>query len=571
MRFLPASTGFLLAFSLLAAAPQTAAAADNLCDTLSGAQPISTYVQKVLERADQGMSYAEQGESGITESFYGLEENAGTAVLEGMDTQRRVTIALQNLTERSACLRYDSILISCKIEEVRKKLNEELEGGDPSSATVMKLQELLLFLFDRDRHLIAGANDPWYADPDWGRMYAFDQPNPGYCCRTNEEGLACEATEYAECEPGTFWKTESDCEQECGVTSFPVEDPRICPYDSDLAMPTEGGYGCDDTVMPDTETFADEKEAMKALKEAVERLRQRAMDTSSDASSSAQSFSSRATRPPKITGCASDFGYCQGETALTCSGNNDCETGACIFQKGTCLNDPNKQCTEDAECTKEEDNEDDLASVCILPPTSPPATVIRRGPFNLGPDQLRLLTSYVRWNSRIGASRPFPSTFSETREEDPDASEDEYVDPLDYLMSQSDRAKIRNFGARLAADQARLIPLVETSDRLANMLMPLRRATASFSIVASAKEGIRLLVREFASFLHRTCLTDPCQTDLERVWTIANTDECFPYADGSYLEDDCTEAGQSRAQKCADKAGISIEVSACSSSSSGGF
>ena len=92
--------------------------------------------------------------------------------------------------------------------------------------------------------------------------------------------------------------------------------------------------------------------------------------------------------------------------------------------------------------------------------------------------------------------------------------------------------------------------------------MPLRKAVAEFSTIAAAKDGVREVVRRFADLLHHSCGTDPCQTDLERVWSMANTDECFAYADGTYLQDDC-ENGVSRAQICADAAGVTIAVPAC--------
>ncbi len=573
MRFAHSFAGTALTMATLAFAPSAAAQA-TICDSLSGAKPLSPYVQKVLDRADQGLSNAESGTGEGNPSIFGLSENAGTAVLSGMDTQRRITDAVRNLTERSACLRYDSLLISCKIEEARTKLNDELAKDDPSSDTLLMLQELILFLFDRERHLEVGATDPWYADPDWGRVYAFDPTTGGYCCQTSDDGVSCEQEEYADCLPGTYWKTQDDCEQECGVTTFPQEDPRVCPYYSDYAMPTEGQYGCDETVMPSTETFSDEKDALTELRAAVETLRQQASSAAlSSESSSLSSILGQSMRPPALSGCASDFGFCSDETALACASNGDCTSGSCLFQKGTCLNNPATSCTKDAECSdvgSQSSEEEPLASVCLLPPTSPPATIIRRGPFSLMPDQFRLLSDFFAWNARVGANRPFSSTFTETREDETNAADDEFVDPMVYLVTEADRSNFRAIGASLAADQARYIPLVETSDRLQDMLMPLRTATAEFSRLASAKNGLRKLVREFASFLHRTCLTDPCQTDLERVWTIANTDECFPYANGEYLTDDCTDAAQSRAQKCAEKAGISIEVQSCPSSSSSG-
>lgn len=568
--------GIALAVAGVVLAP-AASAQTTICDALSGAEPLSPYAQKVLDRADQGLANAESGTGEGNPSIFGLAENAGTAVLAGMDSQRRITDAVRNFTERSACLRYDSLLISCKIEEVREKLNDEIANEDRSSDTLLMLQELILFLFDRERHLEAGATDPWYADPDWGRVYAFDPTGSGFCCQTGDDGLSCEQGEYADCLPGTYWKTEDDCEQECGVTSFPEEDPRICPYYSDYAMPTEGQYGCDETVMPSAETFGDEKDALTELRAAVEQLRQQASSNAQSFDSSSLSSLAGASnalpRPPALSGCASDFGYCSDETALTCASSSDCLSGSCLFQKGTCLNSPTTRCTKDAECSdvgSQSSDDEGLASVCLLPPTSPPASVIRRGPFSLVPDQFRLLSDFAAWNARVGANRPFSSTFTETREDETNADEEAFVDPVVYLVTEADRSNFRAIGASLAADQARYIPLVETSDRLQQMLLPLRQATTKFSLLASAKNGLRKFVREFASFLHRTCLTDPCQTDLERVWTIANTDECFPYANGEYLEDDCTEAAQSRAKKCADEAGISIEVQSCPSSSSSG-
>ncbi len=557
--------GVLATTAFLVPLPAAAQAA-KLCDGLRGATALSPYVQKVLERADAGLSFAQQGndDGGDIELYwYSLVENAGATVLQGMDTERRITGAIQDLIDRSACLRYDALLISCKIEEVRKALNTATSKGigAPSAEKSFKLQELLLFLFNRDRYLSAGALDPWYADPDWGRVYAFDAPTPGFCCRSGDNGLACETSDFLECNPGTFWKTADDCAYECEVAEFPDQDPRLCPYDSDYAMPTEGGYGCDETVMPSVGLLADEKDSLTKLRAAVEKLRSDAFGSSSSA----------ASRPPALVGCASTFGHCSDGTNRACQTSGDCETGAsCVFQKGTCLNEPSVQCREDRDCPDvptgtTEDGETAQASICVLPPVSPPATVIRRGPFSLIPDQLRLVEAFIQWNRRVGASRPFRSDLAAEREGG--QADDEFVDPFQFLTDQNDRSIARQAGADEGTLQGRLMPLSDASDQLQAMLKPLREAIADFSELAAGADGVRKFVRAFSSYLLRNCLDDPCQTDLERVWTIANTDECFPYADGSYLEDDCTEASQSRAQKCADAAGIMVQVPACSSSS----
>ncbi len=543
----------LIGPALLALLLATSAHAQQspLCDQLQDAPALSPYVQQVLERADRGLNYiAESGAGTGDPSLYWrvLVENAGAAVISGMDTSRRITVAMQDLTSRSACLRYDAILLSCKIEQVRTRLNEQLSlavSPSPNTATVFQLQELLIFLFDRDRHLAAGATDPWYADPDWGRVFAFDPPAPGFCCRTGDDGLSCESLDEAECNPGTFWSTEADCEQACGVTSFPGEDPRVCPYHSDYGYPTEGGYGCDETIMPDAAIVADEKTALTELRAAVERLRQEAgADPAPD-------------RAPALIGCASEFGHCNDNGAQTCRTDSDCDDVACVYQRGTCLNDPSVSCTLDADCTVDDG---ELAAVCLLPPVSPPAAVIRRGPFNLQPDDLRLTRAFMNWSIRVGASRPFGSAGAEPR--DQAGGDQVYVDPIDFILNQNNRSYFRQAAANFATGQARFAPLTETSNALQRMLMPLREAVAELSTLASAKEGIRRFVRRFADLLHHSCATDPCQTDLERIWSMANTDECFAYADGTYLEDDCAN-GESRAQKCADAAGVAINVPAC--------
>ncbi len=565
----PRTTAGLLLATLLAA--PLSAQASTLCDDLDGVTAVSPYVQQVLDRARSGLSYAQsapQDEADDPSGYWlSLATEAGATVLTGVDTQRRITTAVQDLTEISSCLRFDQMLLSCEIEKVRSALNDELsltKTPNPNSTTVFELQELLLFLFDRDRHLRAGALDPWYADPDWGRTYSFDSPQPGFCCRSNEDGLSCEADDFVKCDPGDFWKTSDDCEQSCGITAFPKTDPRVCPYDSDYSAVMEGGYGCDLSVLSAHLAgtgMSDERNALQQLSDAVDRLRQQAaLDggvTASSASSHAQA----------LTGCASTFGHCSDDAATTCKTDSDCiDGGSCVYQQGSCLNNPTRSCTLDSDCTNASgaSSSEGQASVCLLPPTSPPPTVIRRGPFSLNPDQLRLLARYMSWNTRVGANRPFGAAVTDPREED--ASSSAFVDPVDYLLNQGARAYFRTVGADLGALQARLEPLVEPSDRLSTLLLPLRSVVATFSTLASQPEGLRKLDREFSYYLRRSCLGDACETDLERTWSIANAQACFPYADGTYLNDAC-QAGDSIAQQCASAAGIDIEVPECSSSS----
>lgn len=51
-------------------------------------------------------------------------------------------------------------------------------------------------------------------------------------------------------------------------------------------------------------------------------------------------------------------------------------------------------------------------------------------------------------------------------------------------------------------------------------------------------KGLRSFVRDYAYFLRRSCIARPCNARLERVLKMVFKDECFPYTNGEFVNDD---------------------------------
>jgi hypothetical protein len=190
----------LLGFSLLLiAAPQAEAAPG-----------ISTYTQKVLERADKGVAYALTGNAATDFAIYYFSwvRSVGSTIVALLDTKLRVVETKRDLLEHTACLSADLFLLQSKIEEVRQKLKEAIDQKNIIAIT--RLESLVEWLNERIDILLQGSKDPTMKDESWNERRLFDEDKP--------------------------------------------QKEMLCPYDADYSPPSVAGYGCDTETMSEALT-----------------------------------------------------------------------------------------------------------------------------------------------------------------------------------------------------------------------------------------------------------------------------------------------------------------------------
>ncbi len=196
-----------------------------------GFTPISShYTARVIERAETGISLAESSSTSTLDflSLYFDWLNEVTRfIAEIVDTDLRITQENYSLREHTPCLFLDLAIIESEMEKVRCILsNEALDVDWVKAGQVMELESVLLFLNERYRNLIAGANDPSYVDTGWQVRNSFDPEGEG-----------------------------------------DLGEPPMCPFHSNYLPPTVHGYGCDTEVLGqyDVTPVEEENDALQEL------------------------------------------------------------------------------------------------------------------------------------------------------------------------------------------------------------------------------------------------------------------------------------------------------------------
>jgi hypothetical protein len=545
--------------------PLPALARSETCASLEGLTPVSSYVARVLERAERGLAHAA---SAPAASSFDLERpqwvsTIASTVLASIDTRSQTSDVVLQLTEATACLRLDERLLDCALEDVRDAFNEGLQRGSPLQ--LQRLQDLYSWLMQRRTSLRLGALDPSYADPGWGQWQSFDPETNGSCCGLDDNGsLACLSVPARSCLPGDFFSDQEACEATC--LAAPIDrQTQVCPYTSDYGPPTLDGTGCDASILASRSADEGVRREGEALGALLARIRQRQPAT--------ESGSVRLPRTVHVvvTGCAPTVGSCQQAPDRRCGTDADCSPGdRCRFTRGVCLLDRNVRCLSDRDCQRtvppesssassQRSSEDllDPRAVCLQDDQPLPLHTARRGPFSVDVDHLRLLVRGTALGQRLAASRvatlPARGSGSTIGKS-----------PIAVLLERSQSDILRSFAQDQGRRDSWIRPLNEGATLFRQQLLaPLREVIASLAQLVSSKDGVRALVPTFTDLLDRSCTNRACGPDLARLRSLAATDECFPYANGAYLEDVC-ETGNSRADQCIQKAGLSgIAVPAC--------
>lgn len=597
--FLPA----LLFFT----APAAQAAGSTQCAQVQDLEAVSThYVQRVIQRADDGMAYARSAEisSDFDRYMPGWAKTIGSTWAGLLDSQIQRTFESQDLPHVTACQHFDTLLIDCKIEEVRQELHAQMERG--SIGAISRLLDLLKFLNERRRYLHIGALDPTFNDPTWGNVYSFDDPEQVWCCPESIPGNTCAAQAASTCSAGGGmpFTTLSQCvtwgcQQPEGV---PVNDlptsgkaDVMCPFDADYGPAFENGFGCDLETMQSRSAYAPlqaELEALSIIKQQVDEFRRTASGFLAVQRDIDELFGNASTtpEPPRARehknafGCGWTAGYCkknddkrcysdsdcgegegecdvpekicEGNYALRCTKDQQCgNSGPCIEEK-VCTQNREIRCADDEACVVDDRNQGPCVREDVLPDLRE-----LRGPFSLDKDQIAILSDFLGERSMADLSREFsddlklPQEFSKDQTEERELREWQQKNPFTKYFRESVRTAVSIWSRIQSRKEVGSYPeSVDAQLEIAKSLSSLRKAVSGLAKIASEKkEGLRAFVIRYAYFLRRTCIHRSCSLLLDQVIRIATTDDCFPYANGQFLSD--TE-DDPRWQKCKKEAGI---------------
>ncbi|OGJ59344.1 hypothetical protein A2635_04515 [Candidatus Peribacteria bacterium RIFCSPHIGHO2_01_FULL_51_9] len=532
--------------------PVHAQSKSELCQRANGLPAIaSQYTQYVLDRAEAGLNYAQGSES--VPDFYlyipGWVRVVTRSVILWMDTSMRVHRQARDLAENTACLRFDLLLIECKMDAVREALEEALK--DNSFVAILRLNALGRFLQNAFSNLTLGARDPTFKDALWHRGYIFDpipdqfssplgEPDAEPICgnKTIERG--------EECDDGNF-DTNDGCSPDC--------KNEMCPFHSDYLPPNVVGFGCTveilDRIKKAYGPAEDEYEGLKKIMDQLDAHQEQINAMENTNIGSITGDGSARTGPPReaqkhrsFAGCARRV--CEGNPRILCENDAGCSSaGPCISEEniGRCENNRDMFCTEDDECGE---------SPCIR--LAGTTVWELRGPFKLEKDQEKIMNAFRELRESEEDARSLPEKYKSFEDKPAAEGGGSQVQGLFVTVFRELGRSILQVRSK-EQGRAESMIFAQASDgqqEIARALQPLRTAVSDFARTASEKRGgIREFVVNYAYFLRRTCMYRPCNKRLEWILKIALADECFPYTNGEFLSD---SSDNPRWQKCEEKA-----------------
>lgn len=454
--------------------PAAAGAVD--CSSFDDAPAISQhYAQKVLDRADEGIDYA--NESAAPEDFFPLNAPFWARSIAGtlarvIDSREQLTQRSEDLETATACLRYDQILIECKMEKVRAELDKQYERG--SFYGIMQLQSLLLFLQGRYAQLTMGSADGGYADQTWEEQRIFDREAPEK-----------------------------------------LEEP-LCPFHSDYTPPRMTGYGCDATVLEpisgDLPFAQAELEGLRTIEEQIDEFRSIVplLQSATEGASGQVPGPVSEREHKRIIGCQERLGVCSGDDLLRCGSNEFCASK----EAGDCIRDTSSPT---------------IPKRSLRGPFSYPTdhlTLLEDFLQKRIDDGLSRTTD-EEWTR----AEDLPPNGSESSRRALD--EDLLVGARTGL-----RSFFRSVSGLQGREEGTVFPeATDAQLEIADALSDMRASIGELSRLASRPQGVRAFIIDFAYFLRRTCVFRTCQKSLEQIIRISQQDACFPYTNGEFLGD----------------------------------
>lgn len=457
------------------------------------------YVQRTLDRANDGIAYAFSGDAATDFILYQLSwiRSIGFVFASLVDTKLRLTEQKRDVPERTACYRIDLFLLEWKIEQVRKELKRAYEGEN--ILAIERLRDLARFLNERHEILLRGGRDPEDEDIHWHAQRLFDPPHQGWCCKPDNPNNLCEQRTQELCEAagGVLLSTLSECvAYGCAESpERPEEEERMCPFHSDYLPPGPEGYGCDPEAMTAAlARLTDEHEAIRPSVTKEHDGLTRAVEAMEDYINQARTFLGLQREIDELLGRDSDL---PAELPIR---EHKTITG----------------------CRDEFFGEDRTGLDAII-------KWELRGPFSSEKDEGRLLNAFRELRQTEGLRRPSADYVRQA---------ERY--PLYWPFVQFAKRVLWRFSARQGEREAATFavgsdPHSSTEEAIA----PLIASVGKLSHLAQDIDGgLRGFVRDFAYYLRRSCISRPCNERLERILNIVFEDECFPFTNGRYLDEE---------------------------------
>ena len=526
-----------LAVTLL---PQVASAqcvTDQRTKDLLQKTPVGYYAQQVMERVDKGIAAAKQmpSKSKVFDLFGAhWMVSIESIIYMLVDTEMQSVEYSRDLTQVSACLHADLAIFEAKMEEVRCEIKAAQERK--SLGGIGRLQSVALFLNNRYKHLVYGALNTEHQDQIWQYWHTFDEPFGGWCCVASTE--ACEYVTSNDCKNNNvFYPTRNDClnSAQCidanGPDNQPPEYDPICPFDSNYLAPTFSGYGCDLSVLSDFEDLTDtsSKTEYDALNDLITARDDFLNDTQ------------------HIKDAAITMDNILDDTMLSQEQKNHLEQ----FGQTKVRDVEHKHvygCNADVPAEligSDLDGDNDPAD--IVKPSTLWATHPLRGPFFFAKDHLSIWNDFLKLNLYWATQREFPD-YIKTPSEFVDEEDRKKAMGKIYIAMIRDYMRNRwtQFMLGQALQEAVILPKAQDMQRAVTTVMqPLRDAMRqNVELVQDSSGGLRSFAKGYAYFLRRSCVNRQCNAQLETILKILFSDDCFPYASGTFDPTDETTSNE---------------------------
>ncbi|MBT4119804.1 MAG: hypothetical protein HOG89_03860 [Candidatus Peribacter sp.] len=497
--------------------------------------PTGHYTETVLERVSEGINNAKASPRGS--SVIDLMDLHYLSTMESIfymlvDTDLRAVEYSRDLTSITPCLHLDLAMMEAKMEEVRCEVNAAYDAKSPGA--LRQLKTIASFLNQRYKHLVKGALEPVHTDSDWVFYNEFDDPFRGWCCVLDQ--LECQIKESDECtevKDGSggyeFFDTEDACLTDgiCVFAESGTTDPKyepICPFDSNYLADNSTGYGCQLELI---KQFAGSNfEAVAAEAEALEKLEDirneflEDIDHIKDSTLSIDNLVDQTMLNDNERQHLQRFGEVEDVDHRRVFGCN-------------------------ADTAPEDRTNNDGVEGTLTPKIKPSeewGSIAVRGPFFFRKDHLTIWKKFFRLQHEWAEQREYPDYLKKADEHEDETDRRETAEfERDTLgLIRIPRSMFRSiwkaFSHKQATQESSILPKAQDAElEVLEALKPVRPAIKrNIELVINSNTGLRKFARNYAYFLRRSCIYRPCNEKLETIIKTLYSDECFPYANGSF-------------------------------------
>lgn len=516
-------------FILLPLSTQAACLTSDVSDALDLTPVSSHYVQKVIERAEEGFNYSSQRSANFTPltkllwSFY-----AKSAVRTTVSIQTDSVFESRRLEEVTACQHVDLLVLEAYMEKARCELLTAYENEEGDKIATLK--QVFSFLKDKYQIVATYGKDPFYQDTSWGEIEWFDPVAPGdaVICRMPRFDIpdqycvnCCEQTTHEECVElgGTSYREDYgliSCVDNGGILrdGEKIESEFLCPFTSDYLPATSEGYGCQAVVLEDYNTIdpiADEYEALEALLTA----RTEFLTLAAPIKDQRQKIDEFLGREPLDLSRFGTGANPEHKSVLGCmmpydSANNGSFISNPLFDSGA-------------------------------------TTTELRGSFWFSKNEPKLARLFIEEMAAKEEFREFPDLLKTSRDYLNEDGSMSAFDQINGLLGEALKLFFRPERKRFQIQQAREKAasynyIYDANAQLKDVYSGVRENVRDISQGVTKKDaGMRKFAIGFSWYLQRSCIERPCNETLERVLKILLADECFPYADGTYKDGNAYE------------------------------